>query len=99
MDYEKMLSAITEAVGLRQLMATLESKMLNIEASIANNEKEISKRQSLEQANQKLTGERAEMKNQLTSHAAELKKRMDILNKAGVELPITGATSGGVVSL
>ena len=99
MDLEGLGKAISEAIALRQLMATLEKEIGNIETAISSNEKEINRRKSLEEANVTLGVEKSKLDKELGERQSELNKRMAILNKAGVELPLDKPVAGSTVSL
>ncbi len=99
MDLEGLGKAISEAIALRQLMATLEKDITNIETTIINNEKEINRRKALEETNITLGVEKGKLDKELNERQSELNQRMAILNKAGVELPLDKPVSGSTVSL
>lgn len=99
MDLEGLGKAISEAIALRQLMVTLENKIANIDTAMAENKKEIERRKSLEATTKQLEKDKEALVSEFQEHDAELQKRMDVLNKAGVELPLGKELPKGVVNL
>ena len=96
MDLKVLGESISEAIALRQLIASVEQKIGETTSHIVANKKEVSRLESLISATDKLGEEKEALNKELSGHENELAKRMEKLNKAGVELPIK---SGGSVSL
>ena len=99
MNLEGLGKAISEAIALRQLMATLESKIGNIDTAIAGNKKEIERRKTLEAETKQFEKDKEVLVSEFQEHDTELQKRMDVLNKAGVELPLGKELPKGIVNL
>lgn len=97
MDLEGLGKAISEAIALRQLMASVEQKINETKSKIEANEKEIGRLSSLIDTTEELGVEEDNLAKEFDAHNIELQKRMEKLNKAGVELPLESPK--GVVAL
>jgi len=87
MNYDKMLKDINDATALRGVIESVAQNLRGIDSQIEGNKREIDKRKSLEEATENLKQKRIEVANTLAQHEAEMQKRLDSLEKAGVTLP------------
>jgi len=87
MNYDKMLKDINDATALRGVIESVAQNLRGIDSQIEGNKKEIDKRKSLEESNKDLELKRVEVAKTLAQHEAEMQKRLDSLEKAGVTLP------------
>ena len=86
MDYEASLKAIGKATDLRVLLDSLEAQIAGKDARILANQKEIEKRQNLEEATAKLEIERKELAEAVDTHQEKLDKQLAELTKANITL-------------
>ena len=87
MELEVLGKAIAEALAARGKISNLEDKSNGLATQIEFNEKEITRLKSLEVSNEDLRTQKDKLCKEIGEIKAELDKRMEKLNKAGVSLP------------
>ena len=99
MNYDSLLKDIGDATALRQLIDAKRKEHGAVDSQITANEKEMARLVGLKRNTDLLIANRGSLLKGIAELNAELNKRMEKLNKEGVELPIQESGSKATVSL
>ena len=99
MDLKALGVALSEALALRGVVDSLDSKIVKIEAQIKENRGEISRLNQLEVVTKKAETDRDELIAERGARQSDLEKRLIQLDEVGVKLPLQNPFGARQVSL
>jgi hypothetical protein len=99
MNLEEMGKAVAETLALKGKIISVSEDVSSRESDIGRNEKEIERLSTLEKVTEKAKVELEGKRKELAGLDAQLQKRLDILKKEGIVLPVGANPSAKQVSL
>ena len=99
MDLKELGIAMSEAMALRGVIDSLDEKIINSTAQIEANNKEISRLEQIQTVTAKMESDKKGLEKERGEKNSELVKRLAILDKVGVNLPLQERFGARHVSL